>query len=221
MARVWTASRPGDRAVVNWASADALGVCQVRHIGFSGVFSSFWGPVHPRGLAGIEQAIRQARENALALIFQAAIQRSNVEDDGALIEQAASALHALNNEVEAHRRSPAEDPMWREVHARVVAVGAAFARLLDKDLADPVALHMVDLGLLDPRIRDELLSIAPIVHDGILKPGVEQIGVVTHDDLHVGREFPRDIAHQLEHALHGCAVVIASGTPACCSTSDW
>ena len=32
-----------------------------------------------RGLAGIEQAIRQARENALALIFQAAIQRSNVK----------------------------------------------------------------------------------------------------------------------------------------------
>lgn len=100
-----------------------------------------------RGLAGIEQAVRQARENALALIFQAAIQRSNVEDDGALIEQAASALHALNNEVEAHRRSPAEDPMWREVHARVVSVGAAFARLLDEDLADPESQQSVSFDV--------------------------------------------------------------------------
>ena len=43
------------------------------------------------------------------------------------------------------------------------------------------------------------------------KPGIEQIGMVAHDDLHAGREFARDIAHQFEHALHGCTVVVGLG----------
>lgn len=109
-----------------------------------------------RGLVGFEQAVRRAREDALALIFEEAIQYPDVEDNKALVQHAARALHALNDEVEAHRQHHDHDPMWRQVHARVVSVGAAFARLIDEDLAEPESRRRVsfDVRVSAPRQVD-------------------------------------------------------------------
>ena len=97
-----------------------------------------------RGAAGIEQAIRAARDDALNRIFDEPLDPADVGDtDDARVEPAANALKALDAELEDHRENPDEDPMWRRVQARVIAVGAAFARLLDEDLTDPETRRIV------------------------------------------------------------------------------
>jgi hypothetical protein len=88
-----------------------------------------------RGFAGIEQAIRESQEGALNEMFDEAVELPDLgEEDDALVKRAADALQILNAELEDHRENPDEDPMWLGVRDRVVAVGAAFATLLEEDL---------------------------------------------------------------------------------------
>lgn len=88
-----------------------------------------------RGLAGIEQAIRASQERALNEMFDEAVELPDLgEDDDTVFERTVNALQGLNAELEDHRENPDEDPMWRGVRDRVVALGAAFAALLEEDL---------------------------------------------------------------------------------------
>jgi hypothetical protein len=118
-----------------------------------------------RGFAGFEQAMRRLREDALTLILDEALEGRDVADD-ARVQDASRALRALDDEVEDHREHPDEDPFWREVHARVVSVGAAFAKLLDEDLSDPEGRHRISFDVratapqkLDADVGGELWSL--------------------------------------------------------------
>ncbi len=90
-----------------------------------------------RGVAGIEQAVRAAREEALGLVFERAVALPELGETVAKLERAADALKGLDAEMEDRKENPDEDPMWRRVHDRVLAIGAAFASLLDEDLRSP------------------------------------------------------------------------------------
>jgi hypothetical protein len=100
-----------------------------------------------KGIAGLQQAIRRAQDDALRLILDEAVSGAPADSDADAVEQARDELAALDHEVMLHRQQPDNDPLWRDVHTRIVAVGAAFARLLDEDLADPESRRRVSFDV--------------------------------------------------------------------------
>jgi hypothetical protein len=124
-----------------------------------------------RGLAGIEQAIRNAQDAALNEMLDCAVELPDVHDDDAAVERAAQALGALARQLEDRRENPRDDPMWRTERELAVAVGGAFATLLIEDLADPEDRRIVRFEVrssapqqLDAHVGSELWTLLADYH---------------------------------------------------------
>jgi hypothetical protein len=91
------------------------------------------------GVAAIERVIRETHDNCVNLILDAAAELPLLSSDDEVVRRAADRLEDLSRAVAEHRENPDHDPMWREVHAALVLVGAAFATLLEEDLRDGFA----------------------------------------------------------------------------------
>lgn len=86
-----------------------------------------------RGWAGIEHAIRQAREDALRELLEAGMELDLIAPTDAL-DRAARALAALAAEVERQEQDLSRDPFWRSARQLTVEIGAAFLALLPEAL---------------------------------------------------------------------------------------
>jgi hypothetical protein len=84
------------------------------------------------GVAGIRQAIREAKDRVITEVFD----ECTTYPTGGSVDLVRQTINRLNEELQDRSENPDDDPFWLGARSRLIDLGAAFAALIDADLGE-------------------------------------------------------------------------------------